>query len=153
MIMCQRTLIFDVHYHIIPYAHFHNAASPGCPSPGVTQRSGGFALAVPEGILPCSSHKASRALQHPVLQREYKTDCLNQSQNHRTVGVGRDLCGSPGPTPPAQAGSPRAGCTAPRPGGSFCPGAPSPCSSSAASSPLSKHPRGLPSLCLCGRNT
>ena len=35
---------------------------------------------------------------------------------HSMVGVGRDLCGSPSPTP-AQAGSPRAGCTAPRPGG------------------------------------
>ena len=32
---------------------------------------------------------------------------VTESQNHRMVGVGRDLCGSP-----------RAGCTAPRPGGS-----------------------------------
>ena len=30
-------------------------------------------------------------------------------------GVGRDLCGSPSPTP-AEAGSPRAGCMGPRPG-------------------------------------
>ena len=38
-----------------------------------------------------------------------------ESQNHSMVGVGRALCGSPSPTP-AQAGSPRAGCTALRPG-------------------------------------
>jgi len=30
-------------------------------------------------------------------------------------GVGRDLCGSPSPTP-AEAGSPRAGCAGPCPG-------------------------------------
>jgi len=39
-----------------------------------------------------------------------------ESQNHSMVGVGRDLCGSPSPTP-AKAGSPRAGCTGPHPGG------------------------------------
>ena len=36
---------------------------------------------------------------------------------HRMVGVGRDLWASPNPTPPAKAGSPRAGCTGPHPGG------------------------------------
>ena len=35
------------------------------------------------------------------------------------VGVGRDLCGSSTPTPPTEAGSPRAGCTGPCPGGSW----------------------------------
>ena len=40
------------------------------------------------------------------------------SQNHRIAGVGRDLCGSSSPTPPAKAGSPTAGCTGPCPGGS-----------------------------------
>ena len=40
-----------------------------------------------------------------------------KSQNYRKVRVGRDLCGSSSPNPPAEAGSPRAGCTGPRPGG------------------------------------
>ena len=40
-----------------------------------------------------------------------------ESHNHRMFGVGRDLCGSSSPTPPA-AGSPTAGCTRPCPGGS-----------------------------------
>ena len=35
------------------------------------------------------------------------------------VGVGRDLCGSSSPTPPAKAGSPREGCTGPCPGRSW----------------------------------
>ena len=39
-----------------------------------------------------------------------------QSQNHRMVGVGRDLCGSSSPTP-AKAGTPTTGCTGPCPGG------------------------------------
>jgi len=39
-----------------------------------------------------------------------------ESQNPSMVGVGRDLWGHPA-QPPAQAGSPTAGCTAPRPGG------------------------------------
>ena len=29
---------------------------------------------------------------------------ITKSQNHRTLGVGRDLCGSSSPTPPAKAG-------------------------------------------------
>ena len=41
---------------------------------------------------------------------------ITESQNPSMAGVGRDLCGPPA-QPPAQAGSPRAGCTAPRPGG------------------------------------
>ena len=42
---------------------------------------------------------------------------VTESQNHRMVGVGRDLWGHP-VQPPAEAGSPRAGCTGPCPGGS-----------------------------------
>ena len=38
-------------------------------------------------------------------------------QNPSMFGVGRDLCGHPA-QPPAEAGSPRAGCTGPCPGGS-----------------------------------
>jgi len=38
-------------------------------------------------------------------------------ENPRMVGVGRDLCGSPSATPLTEAGSPRAGCTGPCPGG------------------------------------
>ena len=44
-------------------------------------------------------------------------ELLCKSQNPSTAGAGRDLWASPSPTPPAQAGSPRAGCTGPRPGG------------------------------------
>ena len=44
---------------------------------------------------------------------------ITESQNHRIVGVGRDLCGSSSPTTPAEAGSPTAGCTGPCPGGSW----------------------------------
>jgi len=40
------------------------------------------------------------------------------SQNHRMIGVGRDLCGSFSPTAPAEAVSPTVGCTGPCPGGS-----------------------------------
>jgi len=40
------------------------------------------------------------------------------SQNHRIVGAGRHLWRSSSP-PPAKAGSPRAGCTGPCPGGSL----------------------------------
>jgi len=42
-----------------------------------------------------------------------------ESQNHRMVGVGRDLCGVIQSNPPAEAGSPRAGCTGPCPHGSW----------------------------------
>jgi len=42
---------------------------------------------------------------------------ITESQNHRIVGVGRDLCGSSSPNPPAEAGSPTVGCTGLRPGG------------------------------------
>ena len=41
-----------------------------------------------------------------------------KSQNPSTAGAGRGLWGSPSPTP-AEAGSPRAGCTGPCPGGAW----------------------------------
>jgi len=41
------------------------------------------------------------------------------THTHWMVGVGRDLCGSSSPTPPAEAGSPTAGCTGPCPGRSW----------------------------------
>lgn len=68
--MCQCTLISDVHYHIIPYVHFHSPVSPGSPRHGVTQPSDGFAsdypctppsLAESKGTLLCPSSKAAGA--------------------------------------------------------------------------------------------
>jgi len=35
----------------------------------------------------------------PVLPLDSRFDCVKLTQNHGTVGVGRDLCGSSSPTP------------------------------------------------------
>jgi len=43
---------------------------------------------------------------------------ITESQDHRMVRVGRDLCGSSSPKTPAEAGSPTVGCTEPCLGGS-----------------------------------
>ena len=50
-------------------------------------------------------------------QQWWQNHRITESQNHRTLGVGRDLCGPSSPIP-CKAGSPRAGCTGPCPGGS-----------------------------------
>lgn len=77
--MCQCTLIFDVHYHIIPYVHFHNLASPGSPSRGVTQPSGGFSSGHPRTALPLQSQKGSFCAP-PTKRREpamiFTTPCI-----------------------------------------------------------------------------
>ena len=44
---------------------------------------------------------------------------ITELQNHRMLGVARDLCGLSSPTPPAKAGTPRAGCRGPCPDGSW----------------------------------
>ena len=66
-------------------------------------------------------HSIETSLLNVVLLSEHtqKADGTNRkpiSQNHRMVGVGRDLCGSSSPNPPAEAGSPTAGCIGPCPG-------------------------------------
>jgi len=57
----------------------------------------------------------------PATQTEFQKDfCSNkESQNHRMVGVGKGPLWVIQSNPPAEAGSPTAGCTGPCPGGSW----------------------------------
>lgn len=84
--MCRCTLIFDVHYHIIPYVHSRNLVSPGSPRHGVAQPGGGFgqghssakskgALCVPhtkQQGWPCITARAQNRLPKPFLQMQIK---------------------------------------------------------------------------------
>ena len=64
-----------------------------------------------ENILPGLTPFLTVLQIHPISEH------ITESQNHRMVGVGRDLCGLSSPTLPVEAGSLRAGCTGPPPGG------------------------------------
>lgn len=94
-IMCQCTLISDVHYHIIiPYVHFHSLVSPGSPSHGVTQPLSPWgdkpslaqlrgapvlssALAGPTGTLLWPSHTA------PGAGHDFTTPCSTAGAQNR----------------------------------------------------------------------
>lgn len=85
-IMCQCTLISDVHYHIIPYVHFHSPVSPGSPSHGVTQPSGGFALEHPRTALPLRSQKGSFCVpptKRQLLGMIFTTPCITATAQNR----------------------------------------------------------------------
>ena len=88
-------------------------------SPDDTEKTVGSVVL---SVSPFTEHPGTRGVRHPraalgITHRD-GGDRITESQNHRIVGVGRDLCGSSSPIPPAEAGSPTAGCTGPCPGGS-----------------------------------
>ena len=76
----------------------------------------GMASKMCNGLICLKTGKETcfRLFCYPALMHTLSTE----SQNHRMVGVGRDLSGSSGTTPRVEAGSPTAGCTGPCPGGS-----------------------------------
>ena len=75
------------------------------PSPATLRLSTGGQLLDETSCPSCSGSRAERFHPHPELQ------------NPSMVGLEGSSVGHPA-QPPAEAGSPRAGCTAPRPGGS-----------------------------------
>lgn len=100
-IMCRCTLIFDVHYHIIPYVHSRNLVSPGSPRHGVAQPGGGFgqghlctALQSQRGPFVCrtQSSRAGHGLHHALHYSQSTKQTAKTFPSNANKGVHSESC-------------------------------------------------------------